>query len=423
MLCSALIIGNRALLVVFRLMVVFLGFAGNVFAQGNKFVVQNVSGISRKAEPMVISRENLAGIIRIPDKQLPQLYYDETDKLIPTQVDDLSGDGKWDELAFQIDLERSSEVIVRVKWFDADEYKPATFGVHAGLYGGGTNGNWKLLESEYKVESTSAGSPNYYLEGPVWESEKVAFRHCFDGRLCTLPIGKKQTGLLRETFQLGKKKDDWAKEILHFDTSIGICGFAINDGSGYKLPAGAGACSYRLIARGPVRAIFDLIYEDWQLGDAMVNVRQRNQIWSGQNGYKTEIFFGGFEGERDVILAMPLSASLQKAENASLNRSYTSLTWHGAVGDDHEMAGMALIASATQVKGVVQPDEAHWPEGIKRKSVALKFRVASGQSIPCQLFFGWEKANDYYGNAVQFKNELQLMGDMLDKPLKIADVK
>jgi len=79
---------------------------------------------------------------------------------LPSQVDDLDGDGKGDELAFQIDLAPHQTRIVTVSYGNQERI-------------------WRL-RGDYQQRTAALFSPK--IEGLGWESERVAFRVYFDPR-------------------------------------------------------------------------------------------------------------------------------------------------------------------------------------------------------------------------------------------------
>src|SRR5258707_3031262 len=92
---------------------------------------------------------------------------------LPSQLDDLDGDGKADELAFQVDLAPHQSRIVTIS------------------YGEGAR-IWRL-RSDYKQRSAALFSRK--IEGLGWESERVAFRIYFDPRNAIDIYGKRRPTL------------------------------------------------------------------------------------------------------------------------------------------------------------------------------------------------------------------------------------
>jgi hypothetical protein len=92
---------------------------------------------------------------------------------LPSQVDDLDGDGKGDELAFQVDLGPHQTRIVTVSYGDQERIS--------------------RLRSDYQQRTAALFSRK--IEGLGWESERVAFRVYFDSRNAIDLYGKRRPSL------------------------------------------------------------------------------------------------------------------------------------------------------------------------------------------------------------------------------------
>lgn len=73
------------------------------------------------AEPVTLSRSSVAEFVDIPSSESKWLSIRIKGKEIPSQLDDLDRDGQWDELAFQIDIERNSTLELKLKWVEKSE--------------------------------------------------------------------------------------------------------------------------------------------------------------------------------------------------------------------------------------------------------------------------------------------------------------
>ncbi len=147
-----------------------------------KVAVSNPSSTARSAADVVIP---IAGIRMVaPDFKPGAVIVTVSDastldedasvlqtKELPSQVDDLDGDGKADELAFQVDLAARQTRIVTIS------------------YGEGAR-IWRL-RGDYKQRTAALFSRK--IEGLGWESERAAFRIYFDPRNAIDIYGKRRT--------------------------------------------------------------------------------------------------------------------------------------------------------------------------------------------------------------------------------------
>ena len=394
-----------------------------VIAQGSRFRVQNHSGILRKSEAVVVSRMILKDLISIPEKKVAALYI--KDQLVPSQMDDLNGDGQWDELAFQVDMERNSELEVRVKWFSPEDAPVFPSRVHAALWKKeGKNGTFRMVQNELLPEMDGkepVGESPYRFGGPVWESEHVAFRSIIGSGFFTLPLAKSGHRLLKDTIRLDADSPGRVSGVLPLDSGLGLGGFAVLSNGIFRRAEKNGASFYRQIANGPLRAVFDVIYEDWQVDDQIINVRQRISIWAGQQGFKTELSFTGFEQPAEVLINFPVLPQIAAPEFYSINKAFSSMFWHGNLNDDiKNRFGAGLLFPRNLMAGVLSDQQKAALPGKKGKNAGMLFKLTSGQILEYFIFTGWEKENEFFGNSVQFKNTISDFGYSLETPLKIV---
>ncbi|HRH36356.1 MAG TPA: DUF4861 family protein, partial [Catalimonadaceae bacterium] len=139
-------------------------------------LITNNSGVSLLAEPVVLTRKTVESFVEIPTSNSKAMLVRVKGKDIPAQLDDLDRDGQWDELAFQLDIERNSSVEIRLKWIDTAEVPRFDRKVMAFLgVSDRQDGKFESRSFEICPENWQAREqpPRYHLEGPVWENDKV----------------------------------------------------------------------------------------------------------------------------------------------------------------------------------------------------------------------------------------------------------
>jgi len=268
----------------FRLLCLFpILFAGPAWGaqriKNIKLAVSNPSSTARSAADIVIPVAEIRrvapdfkpGAVIVTVSDASTLEQDasvlQTEEL-PSQVDDLDGDGKADELAFQVDLAPHQSRIVTIS------------------YGEGAR-IWRL-RSDYKQRTAALFSSK--IEGLGWESERVAFRIYFDTRNAIDIYGKR-----RPTMQLAMYASaDYAyhdespegRDIFKVGDSIGIGGVAaMVDGKLIKV-ADVKERKWRILSSGPVRSIAELEYDGWNAAGKIIHLRSRITQWAGERGFE-----------------------------------------------------------------------------------------------------------------------------------------
>jgi unsaturated chondroitin disaccharide hydrolase len=204
---------------------------------------------------------------------------------LPSQADDVDGDGKVDELAFQIDLKPNQTRIVTI-----------AYGDQAAIL---------RLRSQYPQRTLAKFSPRY--EGLGWESEHTAWRIYFDKRNAIDLYGKRRPGLYLDLFALPDYvyhlESPLGRDIFKVDPTLGVGSVAaIMDGK--PLPVGDVAeRKWRVLASGPVRSIGEMQYQGWKIGARSVDLVSRFTIWAGEHGFEHRITVG--DPEVKLAAALP----------------------------------------------------------------------------------------------------------------------
>jgi hypothetical protein len=256
-----------------------LAFAAPTFAASRikviKLSITNPTGDARLAENIVI---NVADLRRIaPDFKPAAVIITTSDAAtveedartlqtteLASQADDLDGDLKIDELAFQIDLKPKQTRIVTVAYGD-----PATIA---------------RLRSSYPQRTHAKFTTRF--EGMGWESEITAWRLYFDKRNAIDLYGKRRPGLYLEMFGSPEydyhEESPFGRDIYKIGNALGLGAIgALVDGKVVKV-AEVSDRSWRIVADGPVRSIVELIYKGWKVGDRSVDLTSRMTIWAGE---------------------------------------------------------------------------------------------------------------------------------------------
>jgi len=190
---------------------------------------------------------------------------------LPSQLDDLDGDGKPDELAFQVDLQAKQTRIVTIVYGD-----PAAIARN---------------KSEYPQRTNAKFAKHY--DGMGWESELTAWRLYFDKRNAMDLWGKKKPGLYLEMFAPQdykyQEESPIARDIYNVGNSLGSGSVgAWVDGKVVRV-ADVADRQWRIVSTGPVRAIVEFTYKGWKISDRSVDLTTRVTQWAGERGFGERI--------------------------------------------------------------------------------------------------------------------------------------
>jgi unsaturated chondroitin disaccharide hydrolase len=197
---------------------------------------------------------------------------------LPSQADDLDGDNKYDEIAFQIELKPKQTRIVTIAYGE-----PATI---------------QRLRSNYPARTAAKFATKF--EGLGWESEMNAWRIYFDKRNAIDMFGKRRPGLYLEMFGAPEYVYHWesplGRDIYRIGDAIGIGAVAaLVDGKVVKV-SDVAERKWRIVNAGPVRVIVEVSYKGWKVAGREVNLVSRFTQWAGKHGFEHRITAEGADG-------------------------------------------------------------------------------------------------------------------------------
>jgi hypothetical protein len=197
---------------------------------------------------------------------------------LPSQADDLDGDNKIDELAFQIDLKAHQTRIVTIAYGDTCTIQ--------------------RLRSDYPKRTAAKFTMKF--DGLGWESEATAWRLYFDKRNAIDVWGKRRPGLYLEMFgspeYVYNLESPFGRDIYRIGNAIGIGAVAaLVDGKAVRVDEVAER-KWRIISAGPVRVIVELSYKGWKIAGREVNLTSRLTQWAGERGFSHRVTAEGADG-------------------------------------------------------------------------------------------------------------------------------
>lgn len=215
-------------------------------------------------------------------------------KEIPSQLDDLNGDRRADELAFLLHLPAGSRTTLKVNLSSAKSDKTYEPRVFAEMLVSDKRGKHVPVHSV-----TIPGTSNIYSQmhhhGPAMESELVAYRLYFDKKQTIDIYGKFRKGFEIQESQFYPTNEQLARgfgdDVLLVGGSCGVGGLKGWDGQKAVHITPVSTLTERIIAYGPVRTISEIAVTDWQHGSSELNMTTRYTLYGGHRDLLVEAFF------------------------------------------------------------------------------------------------------------------------------------
>ena len=348
-----------------------------------KLAVSNPSADARPAENVVLGVADLkrvapdfsAGNAIVTTSAAATLDQDAVTLAtteLPSQADDLDGDGKFDELVFQIPLAPHQTRIVSVAYGDQ-----ATI---------------LRLRSPYPLKTAARFATRY--AGLGWESDQTAWRIYFDRRNAIDMFGKRRPGLYLEMFSrpeyIYHLETPLGRDMFKVDQSLGIGAVgALVDGKAQPVAEVADR-QWRILATGPVRSVVELEYKGWRIaaGTAAgqtVDLVSRITQWAGEHGFEHRITVKGPPGV-PLVAAIRRRPDVPLLGDAGAEAMETLATWGTMVVEPgtragtrelpDESLGIALLVPKDESAGVAADAQNHMIKLALRNGVARWYAAA-----------------------------------------------
>ncbi len=206
---------------------------------------------------------------------------------LPSQCDDLTGNGEPDELFFLADFDAQQTLDFELRTVaERPEYAPRTQAFLQVMTGGyfedgeyrNATGMEKVTRQEVPDEH-EPGSGWAYMDGPVWESDLVGYRFYLDSRNRIDIFSKSMPDLVLDTItQNYHQIHPWGTDVLVVGPSLGLGSFAALHGEEIKVIDNWSANLYELVVDGPLRSIIRMTYNDWEVFGQVVTVVKEIEI-------------------------------------------------------------------------------------------------------------------------------------------------
>lgn len=396
----------------------------------SKIELSNPLLMERIDESFVITRSKL----KAAQSELVPLILNPEGAPIPSQLDDMNGDKRWDELAFTYKLKSGESVNLTVKWISADKYP--VFPVRTNIrYGKMTSpGHIEEITSDYRTNKDISWSKNYpyQMDGIAWENDKMGFRHYFDGRNNRDVFGKCIPTMALDTVGIGKNgapantyqvQAPWGRDILNVGSSFGLGGLAITSpdttiqlGNIKKgIEDNVDSTMYRLITEGPVRSVFQLDHKGWNVNNQKINLSQRITIWAGKHNYENAITVGQLPAGFNLITGIVRLQNKMPLVHTD-NKSYHSMLTHDkqTIAPLKQMGMALVIPSSNFVTAFDTPDS-----GTGILSTWCAKLIPDKNKIDFDVYATWEQEDSRFADRDYFIRYIRSEVDKKSIPVRV----
>ncbi|WP_423127353.1 DUF4861 domain-containing protein [Gaoshiqia sp. Z1-71] len=273
---------------------------------------------------------------------------------LPSQVDDLDGDGEWDELVFIADFQPNEQLELTIDFVQPTAYPE--FEKRTNLRLGIDQGDHTYQEvDDYLAPDNKEGFKIIAQgESVSWENDKMGFRCYFDVRNVKDLYGKLKPEMVLDKIHTPELGDyhvlaDWGMDVLHCGSSLGSGGLAMLENDSLYRLGSTEVYEYRKIAEGPVRSVFDLKYGGWDVAGQNLSAVERISIYPGKYWFQSDVTVSGFTGEKQIVTGIVTSLLKNDPYEFDANSEYKAVATLDVQSLNKDELGMAILAKSDEV--------------------------------------------------------------------------
>lgn len=391
----------------------------------------NTEDVALVDKPIRISRGDLP---RLPRGDAFPIVMNDADT-IPAQLDDLNGDGAWDELFFVANLAPQSTLTLTLSWSQDSIAFPARTSIRFGKRDGRDLPVRPITSDTLLASEIHArlGYQPYQTDGPSWENDRVGFRHYFDGRnskdlfgktvsyMTPEDVGISATGGVEDNFHV---MAEWGRDILAVGNSVGIGGINLMIGDSVsRIGTAAGdtvtnveMSTCHIVQEGPVRSILDFNYLNWRPFDRTYQVKERVSIWPGMYAYQNTVNVSGLQGDETLLVGLVNSNTRNPLKEIMVNDRYVVLLTHDQQTYDREWwLGLAIILP----RDVYQGNGAAPAEGIFSNTFFGKLQISEQSPVTYYAVGCWELSDEGFRDPEYFEDYVVNLAQQLSAKVQI----
>ena len=372
--------------------------------------VTNPSKIRKKSAPVVVCLKNHK------DKKSALVTKDGVE--IPSQLDDINGDGIYDELCFVTDIGNKEKQNFKIELYNSGEPRKYKSGVYAEML----LPNKKIKEknkqdlfiSSLTVEKGSNPYSAVHHHGPAFENEFIAFRLYFDHRQTVDMYGKYHKGLEIQQTQFYPDKQQLAAgfgdDVLWVGNSFGLG--AIRGWNGNK-PCMLEDVDHRtmaIVSKGPVRSIVKVADQGWNTmneGKEKINMTTFYILYSGRRDCFVDVKFNkNVSGYKFATGIINVKNSVEFNDKKGL-RGCWGTDWPVALKDSAghkpETVGLGICIPQENIISELPADTDNYPYVVGTSTNSFKYNITFGSD---NEDFGYHSSGEWFNYLKEWKEDI-----------------
>ena len=392
-----------------------------------KIVLKNTSSLVRIAEPIIFSQEKINAVLGKYESSESIYFENSTGEKIPFQKDVFNGNIEY-SLSIDFKANEIKEIFIKIgnaaQKIEFVHFTNVRLGKDANA-----DGIFDDIMEEVRDADHLPGSVPvlYQAEGISWENDKVGFRTYWDKRNGKDIWGKTTDKMVLDSIGLPNtpsyhELQTWGVDILKVGNSLGAGALAMKkDGKLVRL-GDTKKASFKVLTEGPIRTVFTLIYEGWDVDGESFDITEKISIWKGKYGYTSDVTLKG-SNQRIVTGIVNINLKKDTLFTVNPNKNRTIIYTFDKQTEVNDNLGMALIIKTKELKEIDKTPNTGSGRFIDGNSPISHTYYAEledeNNKVSYCFFVGWEQTNSEFKTQKGFENMLVDEANKLDNPIII----
>lgn len=395
--------------------------------------VKNELNTNRTDEVIVITRAEIEQKTTLKEGSLP--VFESERKVISSQIDDVDGDGKWDEVALVFDIAAGETKKIEIKQVNQSEYPVFEKRTNLRLGIKQNDGSFKEFDNYRALPCNDGFEIIAQAESVNWENDKIAFRVYFDCRNVKDLFGKLKPDLIVDKIQTPELPSyhelaDWGMDVLHCGSSLGSGGLALFRNDSLFRLGSTEVYEYRKIVEGPVRSVFELRYSGWNVDGEMLSAVERISIYPGKYWFESDVTVDGCK-RGDQIVTGIVTSKLKREPFDMQAGVFQCIGTHDVQSLNNDELGMAVMVPKSEAGKIGRTTNINFFALGDRTVVEKSFSHTIAETyyigqncdnkVPSKHYFFsvWGLEKEQWKTEQGFRQYLSDEGEKLSSPLKI----
>ncbi|HYQ58799.1 MAG TPA: DUF4861 domain-containing protein [Draconibacterium sp.] len=353
--------------------------------------LKNPLDVERTDEVVVVKRADISDKITFDNDQYP--VFTLKGEIVPSQVDDLDGDGNWDEVVMLLNFNPGEKLELVLEQFDKANYPSIEkrTNLRLGIVQG--DGTFEEVDNYKAIPYTEPFKIIAQGEGVTWENDKIAFRVYFDCRNVKDLFAKRKPEMIADKVQtpgFGSYHDlaDWGMDVLHCGSSLGSGGIALMKNDSLIRLGSTDVYEYQKIVEGPIRSVFELKYSGWDVDGEDMEAVERITIYPGKYWFESDVTIKGCSDDNEIVTGI-VTSQLKREPFAFETGDFTCIGTHDVQSLNNDELGMAVLVPTAEAGKTGRTSNINWA---RRGNVTV--REKSFSNIISETYYIGQKCED-----------------------------